>query len=503
MNSALPTLIFLAPFVSALLVAAIGWWIRGAARTLAFAGLAVTTALSVFAAVRVFTGSPLHSHLGNWAPPIGIELVLDPLSAILAVLVSGTAFLALAGSTTTVHAELASRCTSYYATALLLIAGLLGIVVTGDLFNLFVQLEVASLSAYALVAAGKRGAPKAALNYLLIGSLGASLYLTGVGFLYAATGSLNMSDVAARLGDGPLALTGAVLIAIGLAVKMALFPLHGWMPAAYATAPSAAAALMAPLVTKVAAYALIRVLFWVYGAASLQSGAAMPRLMETLGWAGAAAIVAGGVFAYLQKDLWRLLAYSSVSQVGIVAVGVSLVNANGLTGAILHIANDALMKGALFLAAGVALAGFGVRRIDQLGALRGRAPWTIGIVAVAGMSLIGLPPLGGFFGKWYVLLGALESGHGGFAAAILAGTLITAAYVFRILEPMLFAKHEDGVREDLPGDGMTRGESREVSLGGRATIAAGVVFAVLIVALGLLNAPVVTLLVRTALPEGL
>jgi multicomponent Na+:H+ antiporter subunit D len=312
-----------------------------------------------------------------------------------------------------------------------------------------------------------------------------------------------MSDVAARLGDGPLALTGAVLIAIGLAVKMALFPLHGWMPAAYATAPSAAAALMAPLVTKVAAYALIRVLFWVYGAASLQSGAAMPRLMETLGWAGAAAIVAGGVFAYLQKDLWRLLAYSSVSQVGIVAVGVSLVNANGLTGAILHIANDALMKGALFLAAGVALAGFGVRRIDQLGALRGRAPWTIGIVAVAGMSLIGLPPLGGFFGKWYVLLGALESGHGGFAAAILAGTLITAAYVFRILEPMLFAKHEDGVREDLPGDGMTRGESREVSLGGRATIAAGVVFAVLIVALGLLNAPVVTLLVRTALPEGL
>src|SRR5690606_29772440 len=131
-------------------------------------------------------------------------------------------------------------------------AGLLGIVVTGDLFNLFVQLEVASLSAYALVAAGRRGAPRAALAYLLVGSLGASLYLTGVGFLYAATGSLNMADVAAllRAGNaGPLPLTGAVLIAAGLSVKMALFPLHGWMPSAYAHAPNASSSLMAPLVT--------------------------------------------------------------------------------------------------------------------------------------------------------------------------------------------------------------------------------------------------------------
>ncbi len=480
-----PILLFLLPFGAALVAAIAGWWIRGAARWAALAGLAATAALSVIAAHATFLHGSLHTHLGGWAPPIGIELVLDPLSALMAVLVAWTALGVVAGTRRVTTHDVPGSETSFYATVMLLVAGLLGIVVTGDLFNLFVQLEVASLSAYALVGAGRRGAAKAAFNYLIIGTLGASLYLTGVGFLYAATGTLNMADLAGRLTEGPLALSGAVFIAAGLAVKMALFPLHGWMPSAYATSPATAASLMAPLVTKVAAYALLRILFWVYGVAHL---ADMAILMEVIAWAGAVAVIAGGVLAFVQRDLWRMFAYSSVSQTGIIALGIGLAGAAGLTGALLHLAADVLMKAALFLAAGAALARFGVRTVDRLGSLRGRAPWTTGILAITGISLIGLPPLAGFYGKWYVLLEAFEQGRWIFVAALVVGTLVTAAYVFRILEPLMFGK----APEHPDHAGVTEGPS--------PMIAAAAVFTVAIVLLGIYNEPVVRLLLLPALP---
>jgi multicomponent Na+:H+ antiporter subunit D len=488
MTSMYPSLLFLIPFGAALLAALVGWWIEKAPRWFALVGLGATALVATSALFEVIAVGTLHTHLGNWPPPIGIELVLDPLSAGVAVLVAWTALAVLAGSREAIQTQLRGVETSFYATSLLLVSGLIGMVVTGDLFNLFVQLEVASLSAYALVAAGQRGAPKAALNYLIVGSLGASLYLLGVGFIYAGTGSLNMSDVADRLLAAPAAgtITGLVFIVAGLAVKMALFPVHGWMPGAYALSPSAAAALMAPLVTKVAAYALIRVLFWVYGAAFVKG---TPMLTHVLSWAGILAILVGGVLAFTQKDLWRLLAYSSVSQIGLVALGAGLANTSGMTGAVLHIANDALMKGALFLAAGVALIRFKVRTVDQLGRLRGRAPWTIGAIAVAGISLIGLPPLAGFFSKWYVLWGAIEAGQWISAAAVILGTLITAAYVFRILEPLLFAP--------------PLGAEELVVEGPFGMVAAGAVFAVAIVVLGIANERVVSLVVKAALPGGL
>jgi multicomponent Na+:H+ antiporter subunit D len=487
MSSMYPILLFLLPFGTALACGAIGWWGPRIIHWVALAGLGATAVAATSAAFQVITVGNMHTHLGNWPPPIGIELILDPLSAAMAVLVAWTAFGVLAGSRRTVAIQLGGLETTFYATSLFLVAGLMGIVVAGDLFNLFVQLEVASLSAYALVAAGRRGAPKAALYYLIVGSLGASLYLLGVGFLYAGTGTLNMADVAARLMDAPaeLVISGLVFIVAGLAIKMALFPLHGWMPAAYALSPSAAAALMGPLVTKVAAYALIRVLFWVFGSGFVLE---TPRLMEALSWAGALAILVGAALAFTQDDLWRLLAYSSVSQIGIVALGMGLANNSGMTGAVLHIANDALMKGALFLVAGAVLVRFKVRKVPELAKVRGRAPWTVGVFAVAGISLIGLPPLAGFFGKWYVLWGAVEAGQWLFAAAVVVGTLMTAAYVFRILEPLMFGA-SDPVEK-----------AKEGPFG---LVAGGVAFALAIILLGLANERVVSVLVKAALPTGL
>ena len=485
-TSNLPALLFMVPFLAALIAVVGGWLVAGSARWIALGALAVTAVLAVASVPLVLTGGSLHTHLGGWAPPIGIEVLLDPLSAGVAALVAVVALLIVGGSMREVREELPGQETVYYGSVLLMLSGLLGIVITGDLFNLFVQIEVASLSAYALVASGGRGAPRAGLTYLIIGSFGASVYLAGVGFIYAATGTLNMADVAARLAaaDPRLVMVGGVLMVAGLGVKMALFPLHMWMPAAYALSPSVSASLMAPLVTKVSAYALIRVLFWVFG-----GGTFVDRvLLDMVAVAGAAAIVAGGLMALLQTDLRRLLAYSSVGQMGVVALGVGVANAPGMTGAVLHIANDALMKGALFLAAGIALLRFGVREVSDLSRLRGRAPWTSAAVAVAGLSLIGIPPLGGFFGKWYVLNGTLADGRWALTAAFMVGSLATVGYVLRLIEPLFFtaASGNEGQRE-----------------GSAPALVACALLALLVILIGVGNERIVTSLVTPALPGGL
>jgi multicomponent Na+:H+ antiporter subunit D len=485
MTSNLPIVLYLVPFLGALIVSSVGWYVRGTARAVTLGALALTAALGVVTLARVTTEGTLHTHLGGWLPPVGIELAVDHLSGMMAVIIGFVGLITVAGSLGQVSAELEGRETLYYSCILLVTAGLMGIVVTGDLFNLFVHLEVASLAAYALVAAGGRGAPRAALAYLIIGSVGASLYLLGVGFLYAATGTLNMADMARLVGaaEPRLVLVGTLLIVAGLGTKMALFPLHTWMPAAYQLSPAAAATFMAPLFTKISAYALIRVLFWVHGEELLRINAAL----ELLAWAGALAVVVGGALAFVQTDLRRLLVYSSIGQVGIVALGMGMANQAGMTGAVLHIASDALMKGVLFLAAGVALLGFGVSRVDDLNRLRGRAPWTAATITVAGLSLIGVPPLSGFFGKWYVLSATIQEGRWAFVAALVVGSLATIGYVFRILERLYFAEPVAAVEMRREGSPLA--------------VTACVVLAVAVVLLGLGNEAIVNHLVLPALPE--
>lgn len=492
MNSNLPVLLFLVPFVAALVIVAMGGRRPRLAGWCASLAMVVTAVLAVWAALRVAREGTLVTQFGGWAPPVGIEWMLDPFSSLMALLVGVGGALVVIGSAGTVERELRRRENLYHGCALLLVSGLMGMALTHDLFNLFVMLELSSLASYALVACGPRRAPAAAIDYLVLGSIGATLYLLGVGFLYAATGTLNMDDVAQRLAaaDPRLATSGLALILAGLGVKMGLFPLHTWMPSAYATAPSAAGSLMAPLATKVSAYALLRVLYWVYQPEALHQ---QQLLLEVLCWAGAVAMVWGGVRAAMQRDLLRLLAFSSVSQMGLVALGAGLANADGLTGAMLHIANDTLMKGALFLAAGAALVRFGVRRVDELARLRGRAPWTSGVFVVAGLSLVGIPPLSGFYGKWYVLQGAVEAQRWGLAAAIVLATLATAFYVFRLVEQLFFA----------PSEAAAGGPEPPRSATSVLLVGAGVLFAVGIVVAGVFSEPLVRDLIRPALPGGL
>ncbi|MBI4609163.1 MAG: monovalent cation/H+ antiporter subunit D family protein [Candidatus Rokubacteria bacterium] len=448
----LPALLPVVPLSVALALPVAGLVRRGVVYPTAVATGVATTLLALLALQRVLAEGELRYAVGGWPAPWGIELVVDHLSAFVAVAVSGMVALAIVYAAPPRRAP--ESAGAFYGLVLLFLASLMGIVVTGDLFNLFVFLEVASLSSYALVASGGGRALLAAFRYLLLGTVGASFYLLGVGHLYVLTGTLNMADLAARLPElaGSRVFAVAVgFLVIGLGIKMALFPLHGWLPDAYTYAPPAVTALLAPVTTKVAAYALARVLFSVLGGPET-----LGRIpLGVLAWAGAVAVVAGGVLALRQSDLRRLLAYSSVSQVGFIALGLGLANQPGLAGAYLHILSHALMKGCLFFVAGAVVVRLGGPALADLRLMRERMPWTTVCLVVAALSMIGIPPTAGFFSKWYLLVGAIEAGQPLLAAVIAGGGLLTAVYMWRVVEHACLARHGDsrshaGPRAEAP-----------------------------------------------------
>jgi multicomponent Na+:H+ antiporter subunit D len=489
MSSNLAGCLYFIPFFGALFATAFGLFIKGSARLFTLLSLTALSVASIYGCITVYSQGTLRTELGGWIPPLGIELVLDMFAALVSVLLSVTSLIIISASKDSIRRELQGRQTLFYATSLLLIAGLMGLILAGDLFNLFVHLEVASLCACALVASGGKGAPEAGLRYLILGSLGASLYLLGVGFLYAAVGSLNMSDVALRLiteqPDQRLIVISLTLILVGLSVKIGIFPLHGWMPSAYSKAPLVAAALMAPLVTKISAFALFRILFYVFGAEYLRDEFV---ITECLLWGGSLGMVVGGLLAFKQNNIRIMLAYSSVAQIGLVAIGFGFASATGMIGALLHIANDALMKAALFLAASALLLRYKISNVNQLKKIRYQAPWLAAVITISGLSLIGMPPLAGFFGKWYVLSASIEAGRADIATMIVLGSLTSVAYVFKLLEQIYFTPpvSEEGL---------------QVSKKANGEIVAAIIFTLAIILFGLLSSYIVSGLLVPSLLE--
>ncbi|PPR56802.1 MAG: Na(+)/H(+) antiporter subunit D [Alphaproteobacteria bacterium MarineAlpha4_Bin2] len=418
------------------------WYVYGVALVASWCAFAVSVALLD----AVLAGGPISYRLGGWAPPWGIEYVVDSVNAYVLLIVSTIGALVITFGKQSVERELPlGKDGLFYTSYLLCLAGLLGVTITGDAFNIFVFLEISSLSSYILISLGRQPmALTAAYRYLVLGTIGATFYLIGVGLLYQATGTLNIADLAARVADVGESRSVRVafgFMTVGLGIKLALFPLHIWLPNAYAYAPSVSSAFLAATATKVSVYVLVRVFFTIFGPAYSFETMWLDLVLLPL---AIAAMFVGSLVAIFQVDVKRMLAYSSVAQIGYMIVGISLASVLGLTGGLLHLFNHALMKGALFLAMGCVFYRLGSVLLEDLSGLGHRMPWTMAAFVVGGLSLIGVPLTAGFVSKWYLILGAIDKDWWWLAAFILFSSLLAIIYVWRIIEVAYLRPAPDG-----------------------------------------------------------
>lgn len=376
--------------------------------------------------------------MGGWAAPFGIEYRIDALNAYVNLIVAGIAAVVFPYAGRSASAEITEdRSALFYAAVLLCFAGLMGMATTGDAFNIFVFLEISSLSTYALVAmGGERRALPAAYQYLIMGTIGATFFLLGVGFLYLVTGTLNIADLAERLPQAREQYETTVRIAfafivVGLGLKLALFPLHGWLPNAYSYAPSPISAFIAATSTKVAVYVLVRFVFTVFGFQYTYGETILFGVLVVLALTG---IYAMSIQAVFQQNAKRLLAYSSVAQIGYMVLGIGLATVAGLTAGLLHLFNHALMKSALFLALGAVFYRIGSVRLEDMAGVGRSMPWTMTAFAIAGLSLVGVPATVGFLSKWFLIVATLEKGWWPVAVLVLFSSLIALAYIWRVIE---------------------------------------------------------------------
>ena len=443
-----PVLVVVIPLIFAFLTLLFGWWRKGLCYPITLVALSLSFLASLHTLNTVITTGTIHYYMGGWDPPWGIEYVVDYLNAFVLVIISCVTLVVAIYSKKSVEQELPEKIVFFYTTYLLLVTGLLGIIVTGDMFNLYVFLEIASLAAYALIAIGKDGAPLASFRYVIMGTIGACFYLLGVGYLYMATGSLNMADLAQLLPNlysSKVVLVGFTFFVVGVALKMALFPLHTWLPDAYTYAPSAVSALIAPTMTKVGAYVMIRIMFTVF---KPYFAIELIPVATLLSWIAAVAMIVGSIFAIIQSDLKKMLSYSVVAQIGYIMLGVGLANRAGLTGAILHILNEAFTKGCMFSVAGAIVYKLGTSNIYSFSNLYKKMPLTMAAFLMGAFSMVGIPPTCGFFSKLYLILGSIDAKQWVFVAVLLISSLLNVIYFFKVIEIAYFKPREMATKKE-------------------------------------------------------
>jgi multicomponent Na+:H+ antiporter subunit D len=434
----LPVLQVLIPFIAAPLAVLIGN--RSLAWPIAFAASAAATIIAFLLLMQVIGGEIISYHIGGWAPPLGIEYRIDAANAFVLLLVSGISTLVLPYAKTSIAAEIPARHeTLFYSTYLLCLTGLLGVAATGDAFNVFVFLEISSLSTYVLIAQGSyrdRRALTAAYDYLIMGTIGATFFVIGLGLLYMATGTLNMADIATRIaeqGSNRTVRAAFAFIIVGMGLKVAVYPLHLWLPNAYTYAPSAVTSFLAATATKVAIYVMMRFLFSVFQPGFTFAVNTLELIIVPL---AILAMYAASFIAVFQTDFKRMLAYSSVAQIGYILLGVGLLTETGLTAAIAHLFNHGITKAALFMGVGAFVLRAGGSFYPQIEGLGRRMPWTSAAVVIAGLSLIGVPGTAGFISKWVLVQAAFEKGWWPVALLIVASSLLAVVYVWRVVEAL-------------------------------------------------------------------
>jgi multicomponent Na+:H+ antiporter subunit D len=428
MNEHLPALAFLLPLACAFVMPVLEILSERAARILAALGSVAHLVVAFY--LFLHTGNhPVVYRMGGWPAQLGICFAVDRAGAgfflLVVAICCGLAFYSLG--------YLKRPLRRYYVLYYLMLAGLSGFILTGDAFNFYVFMELLSLAAYGLVAVmGDRKGVLAALKYMLYGTIAGVLVLMGVIFLYRFGGTLNMAELSRVIpGLAPrIKATLLALLLVGLGLKLAIMPFHLWLPDAHAGAPAPVSALLSGALVMVWLFGMLRLLFTVLGPGVLAEKGVPGLLMA----AGCFSIITGHLMAFAQQDIKRMLSYSTLAHVGYMLVGVGIATPAGIGAAMFHALNHAIMKGCLFMLAGVLIATTGRRRISDLrGAARYR-PWVCALFFVPVIAIIGLPPMNGFFSKFFLAAAAVKVGHPMAAAAIPLGTVLSALYFMRLLK---------------------------------------------------------------------
>jgi len=409
-------------------------------------------AIALLLVQQVSSMGPQSYDIGAWATPAGIAYRIDMAGALMILIIATVGALVMPYAWRSIEHEIHKKQSGlFYTCYLLCLTGLLGIVVTGDAFNLFVFLEISSLSSYVLISLGSsRRALTAAYQYLVMGTIGATFILIGIGFLYMMTGTLNMLDISQRLpavADTRTIRVAFAFVTVGVSIKLALFPLHLWLPNAYTFAPSVVSAFFAATATKVGVYILLRFFFTIFG---IQFSFAAMHVGTILLPLAVAAILIASLVAVFQTNVKRMLAYSSLAQIGYIILGISLGTTAGVSAAMIHLFNHAIIKGALFMAMGCIFLRLGSVELRDMQGLARQMPWTMAAFVAGGLSLIGLPLTAGFISKWYLVSAVLRDGYWPLAVLVLVSSLLALIYIWRVVESAYFgvpARSSSNVKE--------------------------------------------------------
>ena len=428
------------PLLGAFLISLMGKKIKMVPDLLGNLAPLILLILSGIAVYFVNTYGILVYKVGGWVPPIGIAMVLDGLTAFMLVTVNIVAFLVAMYSVN--YMERFTSKWQFYTLFLLMLTGMNGLIISGDMFNLFVFLEISAVASYALVAfSTEKHELEAAFKYGVMGTIGSLLILLGIVFLYSYTSTLNMADMAnvlAEKGPGNIVLMVTVLFLMGFGLKSALVPFHAWLPDAHPSAPAPISAMLSGVLIKsLGIYALCRIFYNVIGIT--------PEVSSILMFFGALSMVVGVFLAIGQWDLKRLLAYHSISQIGYVVLAIGIGTPLAILGGLFHLFNHSMFKSLLFLNSGAVEYATGTRDLKEMGGLMKRMPVTGTTTLIASMSIAGIPPFNGFWSKLIIIIAAVQAGKFGYAFWAVLASVLTLASFMKVMKYGFFGKLRDNL----------------------------------------------------------
>ncbi len=431
-----PVLLIVIPLSLAFLIPIFAFISKKILKFIPFVAFLFNLTISLKLLPRVLE-QPVLTTIGGFAPPFGINIVAGPLGILFATLI------ALVGSLVSIYAFnyiKGKAQEKYHILYLLLLTGATGVVLTGDIFNLFVFFEILCISSYSLVAFfGDKAGIESAVKYLIQGTLGSSLILIGIGLLYGRFGTLNMADIAGNIHSvhSMSVFVPMVFLITGFGIEAAIFPLNAWLPDAHSSAPSSISAILSGIAIEVGLYAMVRIVFTLFGASSI---------LTFLLILGALTLLIGELCAFSQENIKRMLAYSSIGQTGLILFAISMGSLSGITGGLFQVVSHTLGKALLFLAAGYMIHRSGSMNISSFGGMGKKMPYTSFAFSIGAFSLVGLPPFIGFPGKFMIIKEALSMQEAMFTiliVLILLATIIEAAYFFKVIQVIYF-KGESG-----------------------------------------------------------